>query len=175
MNETHTLVKWRTNVYEPFKNFTRIPITLLKNYIGPVAPNPGQEVKFTIVDPVPQILQPLMGSANQVLLLNMTEHFYLIERDTILVFNPNYPVALLTTEKITNFKIGNNPWQPIANVTFYNQFCIVSVDKQIFCVVGGQNPAVRFVMPEEIEKEELTEIELDEFLELIKVRNYIWI
>ncbi len=175
MYKTHTLVKWRTNVYEPFRNFTKIPISFLKNYIGPVVPIPGQEVKFTIVDPIPQILQPLMGSANQILLLKMTEHFYLISHDTILVFNPNYPVALLTTENITNFKIGNNPWQPISNVVFYNQFCIVSVDKQIFSVVGGQNQAVRFVLPEEIEKEKLNEIGLDEFCELIKVRNYILI
>lgn len=103
----------------------------------------------------------------------MTEHFYLIENNILLVYNPEYPVALLTTENITNFKIGKEKWQPISNAVFYNQFCIVSVEEQVFCVVGGQNQAVRFIVSEDIEKKQLTKVPLEDFLPLIKVNNYI--
>jgi hypothetical protein len=167
----HILIKWRNNIYEPFKFFTQIPIEMVKRYIGPISPYQGQEIKFKIIDNIPEEFQEVFGKDKQITLIEMTEHFYLIERDTLFIYRPNFPAALLTTENITDFQIGNENWQPISNATFYNQYCIVTQNPKAFCVVGGQNQAIRFVNQAEIENFE--EVKIEDFLQLIAVKNYI--
>ena len=168
-----TKVKWRTQLDKPFEFWTTVPDVNLKKYIGPIYPHNSRNVRFKIVDPIPKDLQEILGRSTEIHLLKMSEHFYFIEGQIILVYNPNYPVALLTKENITHFKIGESEWQPIDNVEYLYQYCIVSLEPKAFSVIGGQYPFIGFADNYEIQTNGLIEKPIAELLQQIEIHNYI--
>lgn len=170
-----TKIKWRTRLDRPFEFWTNVPDNNLKRYIGPIYPHDSRNIRFRVVDPLPTDLQEMLGRTQEILLLRMSEHFYFIEDRIILVYNPDYPVVLLTQENITHFKIGDNEWQPIDNVNFLYQYCIVSLAPKAFSVIGGQYPFIWFTDDNDIQSSELTEKPIADLLQQIEVHNYLLI
>jgi hypothetical protein len=169
-----TKVKWRTRLDSPFEFWTDVPDNNLKRYVGPIYPHNSENIRFRITDPIPEDLQEILGRTQEILLLRMSEHFYFIEDKIILVYNPDYPVALLTKENISHFRIGDHDWQPIDNVSFLYQYCIVSLDPKAFSVIGGQYPFIWFTDDNDNQGNELTERSFAELLQQIEIRNYLF-
>lgn len=168
-----TKIKWRTQLNRPFEFWTNVPNENLKRYIGPIYPHDSKNISFRIANPIPTELQELLGRSQEILLLRMSEHFYLIDDKIILVYKPDFPAVLLTQENIMHFRIGNNDWQPIENAAFPYQYCIVSLKPKAFSVVGGQYPFIQFTDENDIQESGLTEKTIAELLTQIEVKNYI--
>ncbi len=170
-----SIIKWRQNIYEPFEYFTIIPKDFIKKFIGPITPLHGHEITFNIVDNVPILsdLKALLHPVSRKLTMQVNDHFYLIEGDTLFVCKPELPVQLLSSFNIISYTTDEKVWHPIKEAVFHNQFCVVCHDPKAFCVIGGPNNAVRFVTKTEAIQTELKEKSFEDFLAMISIENYI--
>lgn len=168
-----TKVKWRISTGEPFRYYSEVPNEMLRRYIGPITPY-GGPIKFKIVDEIPQIIQQYFGRTHEIILLNMTECFYLIEGNLLLVYSKDAPVAMLRQENITHFKMPNYDWQPISNAVYYDQYCIVSHEPKCFAVVGSADTNLTFTDESDIFLSSLQSKTLQQLQEDFAIHNMIF-
>lgn len=128
-------IKWKENENESWKYYTYVPKNLITRFIGEIRTNKLFEddiFKFKITGDVVTKSSIIKNNIADVS-VNPKHNFYYIEKKCLIEHNKEENSWIFISENFTEFKIGNDNWQPIKQIDFrYGGLCIFSFGHKLF-------------------------------------------
>jgi hypothetical protein len=138
-----------------FTHYYEIPNNEIKKYVGPI--NEWHQVSFKFALPIDPNLRPYFNNREEYEYeLNVPYEFYYVEGGNIVVYYNGE--LFFHNQNITHFKVGNNDFQPIANISLYYS-CWFNAVKKIFQPIGGIYMQYYFTTEKEIQEKGLQKME----------------
>lgn len=150
------LLKFRSNIFGEFTHYAEIDDGEIKRFVGPLSPMDNVVFKFSI--PIIEELQPYFNhQSEKTYLLKVPYDFYYVEGGYIVLHSDGQ--VFVYEQNITHFKIGNNGFQPIENISYY-YFARFNKETNTFIPIGGVNMQFSITNEQEIEEKALKKMEI---------------